>query len=178
MFIKWIVNIIGALNSNKKPGELAAGIAFGIMLALIPTGNLLWPLLLIITMLLRVHQGMEFLFLAIFKLFIPVFDPALHSLGLAVLSIPALEGFFTSLYNMPVVPFLQFNNTLVMGGLVAGIVLWLPLFILFRILVGIYRNTLKEKVENSKLVKWFKKLPIVRGLVKLGARAAKIYGTN
>lgn len=172
MIIKWILSTLAALSSNKKTGELAAGVAFGFMLALIPSNNLLWPVLLILTMFLKVHQGMEFLWLAIFKLVIPLLDWPLHSLGLAVLNIPFLKGVFTSFNDIPLVPFTNYNNTLVMGGLLTGILLWAPAYLGFKALVQLYRDKFQEKIQKSKLLSQIKRLPLIRGLVSLAARAA------
>ena len=176
MFLKWILSTVAALNSNKKTGELAAGVSFAFMLALIPSGNLLWPILLFITIFLKVHQGMEFIWLAIFKLIVPIFDPLLNPVGRAVLTFGPLHKFFTALNNIPLIPFTDFNNTLVMGGLVIGILLFVPLFILFKFLVEKYRDNFKEKVENGKFFKWFKKLPLIKTLFTLGEKAAAVYG--
>jgi uncharacterized protein (TIGR03546 family) len=172
MIIKWIINLLKVLNSNQNPAELAAGIAFAFLLALVPADNLLWYVLLIITFFLRVHMGTQLIFLAIFKLIAPVFDAVLHPLGYAILTIPSLQGFFTKLYNTPLVPFTKFNNTIVMGGLVAGVVLWVPLFILFLVLVKMYRDKLMAAIQNSKIVKGFMNLPLISMLVKGAGKAS------
>jgi hypothetical protein len=54
-----------------------------------------------------------------------------------------------------------------MGGLALGIIAWLPLFFLFKVLVGLYRNTLREKIVNSKLFKAFMKVPLVSKMCHL-----------
>ena len=48
MFVKWVATLIVALNANNRAGEDAAGVSFALLLALIPTGNLLWLLLFVI----------------------------------------------------------------------------------------------------------------------------------
>ncbi len=37
MFVKWIATLIVAVNANNRAGEVAAGISFALLLALIPT---------------------------------------------------------------------------------------------------------------------------------------------
>lgn len=175
MFIKWIIGLIRALNSNQKPSEISGGIAFAFLLAAIPSGNLLWFALFFITFLLRVHLGIEMIFLAIFKLFIWVLDPVFHNIGYMVLTQPALKELLTSLLNVPLIAFTKINNTIVMGGLVIGTILWVPLFILFNILVKLYRNKLLTALENSKFVKWFLNLPVIStiaGALKTGGNIA------
>lgn len=173
MFIvKWIIGILKALNTNVRPSDIGAGIAFALLLALMPAGNLLWILILCLTFFLRVHGGMMFIFLAIFKLLAPLADPLLHFIGLQILAWPVLQPAFTALYELPIVPFTQFNNTLVMGGLVLGLLLWVPVCLLFAGLVNLYREKLQEKVENSPLVKAIKQFPLVNSLAGLIRKAS------
>ena len=172
MLIRWVAKIIAAINSNSRSGEMAAGGAFGVMLALIPSGNLLWIVLFVLTIFIKLNLGLELVFLGLFRLFVPLFDGVLHHIGLTVLSLPVLEGAFTGLYNLPLLPFTRFNNTVVMGALVAGVALWLPLFILIRLLIGVYRKTLRDRIASSRLVKGIGKLPLISTLAKAVRRAS------
>jgi uncharacterized protein (TIGR03546 family) len=173
--IRWIATIIVAINANSRAGEVAAGIAFALLLALIPAGNLLWAALFLLSFLLKVHLAAELLFLALFRLLVPLADALLDRLGYLVLSLPALRSIFTTLYNLPIVPLTHFNNTLVMGGLAAGIILWLPAFFAFRALVFLYRGRLRERLAGSRLVQVFRRIPLVASIAsamrKLGGAA-------
>jgi uncharacterized protein (TIGR03546 family) len=93
-------------------------------------------------------------------------------LGWEILHIEALRPAFTTLYNMPLAPFTRFYNTLVAGGLCAGLVLWIPVFFLFRALIPVYRNTLAVKIRESKFAKAVKKLPLISSIAKAVAAAA------
>lgn len=164
--ISFIAKIFVALNSNSRPGELASGIAFGISLALIPGGNLLWFLIFAIAFMLKHNLAAMLLSVLVFSLPASLADPLLHKTGLAVLSTPALQDLFTRLYNTPVLPWLRFNNTMIMGSLIWSILLWLPLFILFRILVRLYRNRIASRLAESKLVKSLKGVPWISKVFK------------
>jgi uncharacterized protein (TIGR03546 family) len=173
--IRWIATIVVAINANSRAGEVAAGIAFALLLALIPGGNLLWGVLFLLTFLLKINLAAELLFLALLRLLVPLADGPLDRLGYLVLSLPPLRPVFTALYNLPVVPLTRFNNTLVMGGLVAGLVLWLPLFFVFRALVFLYRLRLRDRLAGSRLVRAFRRVPLVAAIAaaarKLGPAA-------
>jgi uncharacterized protein (DUF2062 family) len=39
---KYIKTFFTALNANAHPGDVAHGVAIGLLLALVPKGNLLW----------------------------------------------------------------------------------------------------------------------------------------
>jgi uncharacterized protein (TIGR03546 family) len=161
-----IAKLIVALNSNSRTGEMASAIAFGFLLALIPGGNLLWTLLFIFAFLLKHNMGSFLLSLVVFRLFTPFFDTILNSLGEIILEASFLTDFFTFLYNLPLLSYTNFNNTIVMGAFVAGVLLWFPLFLLFRIFVKVYRKKLAPRIADSKLVKALKKVPLLSKITK------------
>ncbi len=177
MFVTWIAKLVAALNSNRRPGEIAAGAAFGLLLALVPAGNLLWILLFAVTFFLKINLGIEMLVLAILKLFVFLLDGLLHSIGLAVLTAPPLFGWFTWLYNMPTLPFFRFQNTVVMGGFLVGLLLWLPAYFLAIRFVRIYRDRLRDRIASSKVVQGFTRLPLVSSALKAVRKAGSIYDT-
>jgi uncharacterized protein (TIGR03546 family) len=162
--ISIIAKLIVALNSNSRPSELASGITFGFLLALIPGGNLLWAALFIIAFFLKHNISAFLLSLGIFKLFISIFDPFLDYIGGMLLEYPAFQEFFTKLYNTPYLSYSNFNNTIVTGGFVIGLVLWFPIFFIFIVLIKVYRKKVAPKVAESKFVKTLKKIPIISKL--------------
>lgn len=175
MIITWIAKIIASLNANRRPGEIGAGVAMGILLVLMPGRNLLWILIFLATVFLKLNLGVELLILAVLKPLAPLADPWLHSFGLTVLTTGGLQEFFTTLYNVPLLPFTRFNNTVVMGGLLAGIVAWLPVFFLTGLLVRLYRKQIHPRLAESKIVKAFQRIPIVSKLITLTRRFQRIY---
>lgn len=162
--ISFIAKLIVALNSNSRPSELASGIAFGFWLALIPGGNLLWIVIFIIAFFLKHNISVFLVSLGGFKLFISFFDPLLDRIGGTLLESPALKDLFTSLYNIPYLSYSNFNNTIVTGGFILGVILWVPIFLLFIVVIKIYRKKIAPKVAESKFVKFMKKLPIISKL--------------
>jgi len=61
-----------------------------------------------------------------------------------------LRGLWTSLYNTPIVPLTNFNNTVVLGSLAFALLLFLPLFFATRWAVTRYRATIGERVRQSR----------------------------
>lgn len=163
--IKGIAQFIAALNGNLKRGQIAAGFAWGLLFGLIPAGNFFWILLFVVSFFFRHHQGSKILVMAIIKALSFAVAPLVDSLGWEVLHLERFQELFTTMYNMPFVPFTAFNNTLVAGGIAAGIALWLPCYIIIRLLIPVYRTSLAPKIRNSKLVQSFYKAPLVSGIV-------------
>jgi uncharacterized protein (TIGR03546 family) len=148
--IKSIVKSIAIRSRNVKRWQIAAGVAWGLLLALVPLGNFFWIVLLLISLFLRHSRLLAILVMVIGKLLLPLFVMPIDALGWAVLHIDVLQPLFTSLYNMPFVPFTRFYNTLVAGGLVGGIVLWLPSYLLVFALISLGRNVLVPKLRSLK----------------------------
>jgi len=165
--INGVVKLVSALNGNQKKSQIAAGIAWGVLLGLVPLNNPFGIILFIISFFFSHNHGAKIFGLAVVKLLSLTILPQLDVLGYWILTLDSLRNLFTTMYNMPFVPFTKFNNTLVMGGLVAGIVLWLPVFILFMILIPLYRNTLAPKIKESKFVKKISGLPVFGFLDKI-----------
>ena len=172
--IKPLAKLIVALNGNLSRGAIAAGFAWGVLLGLFPAGNVLWIVLFAVSFFFKHHHWSKMLVLAIFKLISGAVAPLMDTVGWEFLHIEALQPLFTSLYNMPFVPLTRFYNTLVAGGLVSGIVLWLPVFALICLLLPLYRNHVASKIRNSKLVKSVKNLPLINLLVKAVSTAAEV----
>lgn len=171
MPIKWIVKIFAALNSNSRPGEIGAGIAFGFLLALLQGSWAFRILVLVLTFFLKINKAAMLLSLLLFVPMAILLSPLLNPLGAFILTLPVLHDFFTYLYNLPLLPYTRFNNTLVMGGLAAGILLWPLVFFAGRRLVIGYRARIRDKIADHKLVKWFKSLPGISAIVKIVGKA-------
>jgi uncharacterized protein (TIGR03546 family) len=163
--INAIAKLILALNGNVKKSQLAAGFAWGLLLGLVPVG-VVWLVLLLASFFFRHNHGSKLFSLAIIKLLTPAIAPWVELWGWEVLHIESLQPFFTTLYNMPFVPFTRFNNTLVAGGLTGGLLLWLPVFLLFIALVPLYRKKIAPKIRNLKIVKAIGKIPFLSAVEK------------
>lgn len=175
MLVTILARLIAALNANRRPGEVAAGIATGVLLALVPAGNLLWVLLFVISAVVRLNLGIELVTVLVLSPLAPLADPLLHRIGIAILANPAWEATFTAIYQLPLMPLTRFNNTVVLGALLAGIVLWVPAFLLGRLLVVFYRRTLHPRIANSKIVKAFERIPIVSKITGAVRKLTRIY---
>ncbi len=159
MILKWLFDLLRVLNSNKHTGEVAAGFSFGIMLTLIPGGNLLWALLFVIGFFTRLNLMTAFLTLGLGKLIVPLVDPLLDAAGYLILTNSSLRPLFTALHAIPLIPLTDFNNTIVMGGFVISLILAFPLWILFKQIISLYRTAVRDRLRSTKLVRHVLKLP-------------------
>jgi uncharacterized protein (TIGR03546 family) len=151
--VKLLQSLVKALHSEGTPGQLAAGIALGSMLGLTPLVSLHNAVIFGLIVLLNVSFPGAMLGWA---LFVPIgflLDPLFDWIGHTLLFTPSLRPLFTSLYNMPVVPLTNFNNTVTLGSLVFSVVFFLPLLFATRWAVTRYRATIGERVRQSQ---WYR----------------------
>lgn len=161
MPLKWIVKVFTVLNANRRPGEVAVGMALGFVMALQPGFTFFRFLLLAVTFLLKVHFPSALLALFLVSFIAPLFDPLLEIAGGGILTAPFLQPLWASLYAFPLVPWTRFNNTVVMGGLGVGIVLVGPVYLLVRGAIRQYREKWRDRIAELPLVKAFLKIPLV-----------------
>jgi len=160
--LKAIGKLITALNGNIKKSQIAAGLAWGVLLGLVPSGSFFGIVLLLVSFFFSHHHWSKLFVMIILKLLSPFFIYWVDFIGWEILHFDAFFPFFTAMYNMPFVPFTKFNNTLVMGGLALGLVLWLPSFLIFLALIPMYRNHIAVKIRNSKIVKTLANSPFLK----------------
>lgn len=170
-----LARIIAALNANRREGEIAWAVVLGIALAFVPTGNLVWVGLFLLTFLVKVNLGIALL---VFGLCTPpalLFDSYFDAIGYRVLTEDGLHEFLTGAYNAPLGPFLGIHNTSVVGGLLISAVIAVPVYYLCRILVRYYRDTLRARIVQSRVVRWWQRLPIASSISRAVNRAKNMY---
>jgi uncharacterized protein (TIGR03546 family) len=148
-----IQSIIKTLHSDGTPGQVAAGIALGSALGLTPLVNVHNLVIFSLIVLLNVSFGGAMLGWA---LFVPIgflLDPVFDRIGAGLLGAASLRSLWTSWYNTPLVPYTNFNNSVVLGSVVGWLVLAVPIFFAARWGVARYRATIGERVRQSKLYK-------------------------
>lgn len=151
--LKLIQSIIRTLHSEGTPGQVALGMALGAVLGLTPLLNVHNLLVFAIIMLFNVSFGGGMLGWA---LFVPVgflLDPVFDRIGASLLQAPSLRPLWTAMYNTPLVPYTNFNNTVVLGSVAGWLVLAIPIFFAARYGVARYRATIGERVRQSKFYK-------------------------
>lgn len=151
-----IRQLIKGLTAETTPAQIGAGITIGFLIGLMPKATLTAQLLIVVLMATRVNIPMGMLAVLAVSLLNPLLDKVTDPIGYALLTSEALRPFWTKLYNMPVMPWTGFNNTVVPGGLALGAVLAAPVYFAGRSFGVFYNEKLRERVTGSKLVKGLK----------------------
>jgi len=162
---RYIKKFFTSLNANAHPGDIAHAASLGLLLAFVPKTNLLWAFLFFLTMFIRVNKGAFFIALILLSFVVPFADVATEAIGFTVLSFKPLEPVFTAMYQTPFVGLTRFNNSMVIGGFVAGLLLYWPAYALALRFVSWYRAKLQPKLAKSKIVKVITHLPIIKQII-------------
>lgn len=152
--LKFLQSLVKALNSEGTPGQVAAGVALGSVLGLTPLFSLHNLLAFAAGMLLNVSLPGVMLGWIVFTPVGFALDPVFHRIGgYLLLDVSALAGVWAWCANAPLVALFRFNNTVVLGSLLAWIALYGPIFVGARAAVAWYRAKIYPRLANTRLVR-------------------------
>lgn len=151
--LKQIFSFLKLLNSDTGSNQIAAGVACGFILGMTPAFSLQTVFVIICLFFFRIQIGAATLSAFFFMFPAYLLDPLFHSIGQKVLEIESLKETYTTLYNLPIVPWTRFYNTIVMGSGVVAILCFPIVFIVAKILIVKYREKVLEKIKQSKFWK-------------------------
>lgn len=154
--LKLLQSLFRTLHSEGTPGQVAAGIMLGAGIGLTPLLNAHNLLLFAAIVLLNVSFGGGMLGMALFTPLGFLLDPLFDRIGLALLNAPGLSGLWTDWYNIPLVPYTNFNNSITLGSFMFWLGAAVPIYLLARIGIARYRATYGARVLNSKFMKGLK----------------------
>jgi len=170
--LKILSKILKALSSDASPNQLAWGFVLGMFFGVIPFWSLYSIIILVFIVVLRVNLSMAIAGWLIFELVAFFLDPLFHSVGYALLTqVDFLQPVWAFLSQSPILSWLSFNNTVMLGSVVISLVLLLPVFVSSRIFVEYYREKLHPRVQRLKIVQVFKGTKfysIIQRALKLG----------
>ena len=148
--LKLLQSLVKELHSDGTPTQIAFGAALGAALGLTPIANVHNVVVFALLLLLNVSFGAGMLAWALFVPIGFILDPLFHQIGRALLGARSLAPLWTNWFNAPLVPYTNFNNTVVLGSVVGWLVLFVPIFFLVKWGIVRYRATYGERVRQSK----------------------------
>ncbi len=166
-FLNVPAKIIGILEANITPQEIAFGVCLGMFLGFTPLNGTTALLLALLFFVFKVNRMATLLTLPAFK--------ALYILGVSKLGDATgsyllekanyLTGFWRVVTNFPIIAYLDVNRTTVMGGLFLSAVLSVPVYFIAKAIAAPLLAKYSEKMQNFVIIK--PKLPKVKtGIMK------------
>jgi uncharacterized protein (TIGR03546 family) len=128
LFLRPLRIFVQALLGNESPRATAWGFTLGMMLGLVPKGNLLAVVLALLIGSLRVNMAAALLTAGLCSYLGALGDDFAHRLGVIALAWPTARGWHEWLYRQPVGPLTGLNNTVTLGQLLIGLYLAYPVY--------------------------------------------------
>jgi len=141
----------GCFCGIDSPAQLAAGLTLGMMIGLIPKDSAITYFLLGVLLVIRANliaatvAGLCAAGLA------GILTPVFHSVGLYLLESTTLKPLWQQLDELPLVGWTRFNNSLVMGSLVIGMLSAFPVFRISKKWFAAYGPASYRRFRNSSL---------------------------
>ena len=126
--VRLLRGVVQVSTSEDAPRPVAFGIALGMMIGLVPKGNLIAAVLGVILLASQANLIAGGFAALVFSWVGMWTDPIAHRIGLAVLALPSLQPCWVRLYELPLAPWTKFNNTVVLGSLILGLALFYPVY--------------------------------------------------
>lgn len=152
--LNFIFSFLAAINANDSKHQMSFGFAFGAIIGLTPTASLHNLIVLLLAYLLNVNLSVMVVAGLLYKIIGIVISKYSHILGYYLLvTRHDLFDFWTTLYNLPIVPWTHFYNTVVLGSFVISLVLFFPNYLFFRSFLFLYRKYVRDRLAQLQLFK-------------------------
>jgi uncharacterized protein (TIGR03546 family) len=151
-----LAKLLKALNAEGSPTQISLGFAAGLIAGLTPLWSLHNAVLVFLVFIIRINLSAFFLALTFFSGIAYLADPFMDKLGQTILTLPALQGLWTSMYQQDIWRLTHFNNTLTMGSLVTALAAAIPLVLASNFIVKNYRAHVLAWVRKTKLMQLLK----------------------
>ncbi len=136
--------------------QLALGVTLGMMIGLMAKESLLFVVLVVLTILSPANlltAAISALVCSLVASCEPVMS-AMHSLGYAVLSQSGIQTTVGPLLAKPLMPWFRLDNSMVMGGLVLGVMLALPVYMMSLVFFNRLGLRVYHKIRDSSYCRW------------------------
>ncbi|TMM47458.1 TIGR03546 family protein [Colwellia ponticola] len=151
-----LAKLLHALNSDSSIRQIALAIALGFIVGLSPLFTLHNIAIIFFVLLIRVHLGSFILAVGFFSGLSYLLSPAIVSVGESLLTQPALAIFFTSLYQFDWFKLAHWHHTYVLGALVLGVALCVPIYFTSKLIIEKYRVHIMTFFQKFRIVKALK----------------------
>ncbi len=128
--IKLLSNVKKAIAGRNHPSQLAWAVAFGLVLGLVPHGNLVALAWVLVVLSINVNHSMVAVTAIASSFLAGRLDPYSHRVGDYLLSQPRLHDGLMTAWQWPLVPWTNLNNTVVLGSLVIAMLAMMPVVII------------------------------------------------
>ena len=145
----------GTIRGVDSCSQLSWGVVLGMMIGLLPKDSLLPYCLLIVLLLSKANLLTATLSGLLFSWISPSLDMLTHPIGVWILTFDLFESCWATLMQIPVVAWTRFDNSVVMGSIVLGLMIAYPTYRLSFRFFGAYGEKIFSILKNTRLFRWF-----------------------
>ena len=139
--------------------QLAMGVAIGMMIGLVPKDSVFVYLFALVLLLSTSNLLTGLISTFCFSWIAPLLDPITNSIGHFFLTIEGLGQAFARLNEIPLIPWTRFENTVVTGSVLLGLILLLPTYAISKQIFERYGKSLAKAFLRSSIGRWLAGVP-------------------
>lgn len=141
------------ISSINSPHELALGVAFGVIIGLIPKDSAIPWLIALVFLLSRGNLLCGIIAAVVASAISPLIDGFSDRMGASLLSIAFMQEYFAAWMELPWVPWTRFNNTVVAGSLSLGLIAALPVYLMSQVFFRAWGIAFIERIMSSRVIR-------------------------
>ncbi|MEM9186541.1 MAG: TIGR03546 family protein [Planctomycetota bacterium] len=154
LLLRPLRNAALVLLANDSSRQIAAGVAIGMVLGLVPKGNLIAVALGVALFGLKVNRSAGLLSAAAFSWMGAATDGFTHNLGAKALAVDGMQSTYAWLYELPLGPWIGFNNTVVLGSLLLGLYASYPCYLAAKLLLDRFQTPIAAWLKRRRVTRW------------------------
>jgi uncharacterized protein (TIGR03546 family) len=149
----WI-SLKGTVKGFDSPRQLAMGVAFGMMIGLIPKDSLLPYLIALFALLTPSNLACLGISGFAFHILSPKLDPVFHQVGNWFLTLDALTPYWQSIFEYSIFSWMRIENTVVTGAFLIGLAAFGPVFLISKFAFAKFGSKAHQFLAQTRLARW------------------------
>ena len=139
--------------------QLALGVAIGMMVGLVPKDSLFFYLFGVVLILSTSNLLTGAISAFFFSWVALLLDPVTNALGHFFLTIDSLSQTFAQFSDLPLAPWTRFENTVVTGSILLGLIMVIPTYAISKMIFERYGQALAKTFTSSAVGRWLTGAP-------------------
>jgi uncharacterized protein (TIGR03546 family) len=137
----------------NSPHQLALGVAFGVLIGLVPKESAIPWMICLLFLLSRANLLTGIVAALVVSVISPLLDVYSDQIGFSILTVEALQASYAAAMEIPFLAWTQFDNTVVTGSVAIGLLGWVPVYLISQVFF---------RTVGIAVIKKFMQLPVVR----------------
>lgn len=154
LFLRPLRILAQALIGNDTPRQSAWGFTLGMMVGLLPKGNLVAVAIAMLLCGTKVNRAAGLLGIGLFSYAGWALDDFAHRVGAMAIIWEPVQPRLAWLYEQPLGPYMGLNNTVVMGQLLIGFYLFYPTYRASHAMATYVRPRVNGYLMKYRVIRW------------------------